>query len=299
MRNDMYLTQGFQINNDSDPNNLAYFLFCGNNCMGELIVTTVNQSFASSFLPLEMPNISDAYINNQSITLILDEDALLLFSEGTYSTLTEEITLANETQNYSNITSSYAPSKIFLTPILYNAVIAPYDYGSSLTSSYGSLEVPNVSNAYSPDTDEGICWEASIASIGAYRTNTTAKTAVGLYNSLKSIYGGIPIGNTTWEGRAFSYYNLNYTYQSSGSTYETTKSRINNNRPIMASITNGTKSHAVVICGYQSAQGGYYYYQLMDPNVSSYVIIQIPFNSTNFTYASNSGTYTTWRYQFY
>ena len=86
-----------------------------------------------------------------------------------------------------------------------------------------------------------------------------------------------------------------------GSNYDSVKTRIQNNRPIYASLktADGENAHAVVICGYQAYNGGYHYYILMDPNRPQKVTVQIPSSTaTTFTYASGEHTYTNWYRQF-
>ena len=80
--------------------------------------------------------------------------------------------------------------------------------------------------------------------------------------------------------------------------FDTTWSTLEQNKPIYAAITRSEGAHRVVICGAIDDSGTYFYYKLMDPNVSYYVIIEVPYASNTFTYVTNYGyTYTSWDYR--
>ena len=69
-----------------------------------------------------------------------------------------------------------------------------------------------------------------------------------LFNILDAKFLGTPSGTRTWIGRAFDYYGLEYNYLKKGSNYDGVKTRIQNNRPIYASLktADGENAHAVV-----------------------------------------------------
>lgn len=131
-------------------------------------------------------------------------------------------------------------------------------FGSTLTANYGMLDVPYVANSLDPDGD-GVCWCAAISSI-------------------------------------FEYYGLTHHCYSYGAKFDTVASIIRQRLPIYAGIASRNSAHAVVICGYQSAAGGYYYYTIMAPNYSSKITISVSSTAVDFTYASPDGTtYTSWK----
>lgn len=169
-------------------------------------------------------------------------------------------------------------------------------YGLTSTSTYGLLEVPIVANGHSPDDGDGICWAASVASIGAYRTNSAPLSAVGMYNAVKRQFGRTPTGILLDARHGFEYFGLDYLYSLfQGKTYDVVKRIIRDlGKPIYAGLSRTGGGHAVVICGYQEAQGGYHFYTLMDCNKSNYVTVSVSTNSTNFTYAAGTYTYTKW-----
>lgn len=94
--------------------------------------------------------------------------------------------------------------------------------------------------------------------------------------------------------RSFKLYNLSYTHIDSGANFNQVKSAILSDKPIYASLsTSDSKTkHAVVIAGFESGYGNYYY-RLMDPNKRSLALVQLSSSSaTSFSYAPGSNTYT-------
>lgn len=300
------LSQGYEIYNDSNDNNRIYFVFNGNECVGELIVTYNNNEFWSNYMQNEIEDITTA-LSNEVPFYVCAVDKSLLFCTENQALVFDGPEVAsgysvNRMSSTSyNVNDVFEMEKLELKEIEVNENVmynrTTYAYGNTSTAEYGKLEVPVVKN--STVDGVGICWAATVSSIAAYRTGDTALSAKTLYDNLDDKYLGSPTGNVTWVKRAFSYYGLDYTYKASGTNYAGVKACIQDERPIYASITDGEVGHAVVICGYQSAQGGYYYYEIMDPNRSSTVLVKVSSTSTNFTYTHGAYTYTTWRRRFY
>lgn len=295
-----YLSQDYEIENSLNTGNRVYFLFDGEECIGRIIVAFINNEFSSNFIQEKLPAISDLYRDGIPFKVVaLDESLLIQTAEETIlfdgPEMEGQIDLANTGGNFKLL-------RLTTFDICQDEEnnVATYDsYGSNLTSGYGILEVPYVKNANI--NGEGICWAATVASIAAYRKQQAALTSVKLFNILDAKFLGTPSGTRTWIGRAFDYYGLEYNYLKKGSNYDSVKTRIQNNRPIYASLktADGENAHAVVICGYQAYNGGYHYYILMDPNRPQKVTVQIPSSTaTTFTYASGEHTYTNWYRQF-
>lgn len=294
-----YLSQDYEIENSLNTGNRIYFLFDGEECIGRIIVTFINNEFSSNFIQEKLTVISDLYRDGIPFKVVaLDESLLIQTAEETIPFDGPEI------EGQIDLTNTGEKFKLLCLTTFdicrdEGNNIATYDsYGSTLTSSYGTLEVPYVQNA---NINGGICWAATVASIAAYRKQQAALTSVQLFNILNAKFSGTPTGNPTWIGRAYDYYGLGYNYVKKGSNYDSVKTRIQNKRPIYASLrtADGKNAHAVVICGYQAYTGGYRYYVLMDPNKPQKVVVQIPSSiATTFTYASGVYTYTDWYRQF-
>lgn len=300
-------SQGYEILNDNDPYNKLYFLFVNNECKGDLVVTYANGEFASSFCTKEIPEITDALEENSAFSLCSYEDTLLLCSSEDikpisgvmcgedlpYNTSEELSTSCGYTNNCAAISIS-DPIDVDISETRASTNL----YGSTLTSTYGILRVPLVDNE-NDENGNGLCWCASVASIAAYRLQRAAQGARELYDILEEQNLITPSGNPTFIKLAFEHYGLSYNYYETGLNYDQVVVALNSQRPIYASLTNGTTSHAVVICGYQNVQGGYRYYTLMDPNRTSFVTVLVSSTSTDFTYAAGRVTYTDWRRTFY
>ena len=182
------------------------------------------------------------------------------------------------------------------------------NYESTLSSNYGMLNVPIVENE-KLDGDYH-CWAACVASQISYKKNLASTEALDAYDvhlAMKQTYPrstyGKPEGSQLWIERAYSYYNTNMGSFNSGACYDQVKNLIQQNCPVFAALADSTMTygHAVIVCGYQSAQGGYYYYTIMDPNEPSYVTVQTTSSATSrsFTIVSNNMTFTEWMYGYY
>ena len=101
--------------------------------------------------------------------------------------------------------------------------------------------------------------------------------------------------------RSFKLYNLSYTHIDSGANFNQVKSAILSDKPIYASLsTSDSKTkHAVVIAGFESGYGNYYY-RLMDPNKSSLALVELPSSkATSFTYTQGNYTNNVWKCHMY
>ncbi|MBR1759545.1 MAG: hypothetical protein IJ744_12650 [Lachnospiraceae bacterium] len=301
-------SQEYMIYNCDDNYKRILFLFDGDECIGAILCTFIDGEFASSFIEKRYEVIKDSYQNEEEFMLISVEHSLI-FASPVRTMVLEGTEVLNETKIELTAmqmlhSKSTVLQKCVVSPLNYtnqNEASDSYvSYGSTITATYGLLDVPHVSNGLSPN-GEGLCWCASISSIAAFRKGTIPISALELYNNLNVNYPGTPTGNATWEKRGFSFYSLSYTYYGSGTTYSGVTGILSQYRPIFASLTtsNGSLGHAVVICGYQHPSGGNYYYTLMDPNVTSKVTVIVSSSSTNFTYVTSSTTYTKWRRRIY
>lgn len=197
-------------------------------------------------------------------------------------------------------------STVKLRPIITRNSSEGSDNRAAIDESH-YITVPICANATSPNTDEGLCWLASILSMLQYNQKALGYNTLSLNNFLVSYYDpqyySFPEGNDTWIIRTFTHFGYSLSdYGHTGLSFFSVKSIINANKPIYASLktSSGINSHAVVICGYSRySHTGltiYYTYRLMDPNVTSgYVTVSVPGTGTTFTY----GSYTSWWRHFY
>lgn len=278
--------------NDNDDKNRAVFLFKDGVCIGEMMITRVDEQYVSSFMQSEFPAITEAAVNETPFSLVTSEESLWFISDTSREIIAGyKNDLSASALQEEDVT--YEVQSLTLTPIS----LPDMEYTIQPLSANYTLNVKLVGNANSPDDGRGLCWAAAMASIIMYRTGRNGITATSLYSNLKSNYGGIPEGTCDWVSRAFSQYSLSYTHRHSGTNYETVKSIIENNRrPIYCWLARTGGGHSVVISGFDSGYGSYFY-RILDSNESSPVVVQVPSgaSATNFTYAASYGyTYTKW-----
>lgn len=290
------MSQPIRIYN-RDDNAQAFFLFDGSDCLGMMLISQVNDTFTSSFRQGNYDSIESFLSQKTSFILMAWEKSLFLISNNSIRALTGNADAPSKNL-LSDILVDTQPQTLVLTPITLTA------QGSSPRSASYTINVPRVLNLESPDTGLGLCWAATAASIIDYWSSSYDElAAMDVYRRLCSEYGtssGYPYGTKTWIQRAYSTYNVPMTYVGSGATYARVKYLIEEaGCPIHASLRGTSGDHSVVICGFTSAYG-YYYYVLMDPNETNYVTAETSNNSTpTINYVSNSGTYTEWFRHFY
>jgi len=298
------ISQPMPINNSSETTTRAVFLYDGDECIGIMLMAYVNDAFASSFIPGEFPQVSEASSTGEPMALYTTEYSLYLVSGTTWWVLTGRDELKELKVNKLEI-DVFKEAKVQKTSVPY------YEKAPGVKSSGigNQLNVDLVGNDTSPDTGKAMCWAASLASVIRYRTNTHTLTAMGLYNQLKSSYPhllyGYPIGTPTWEKRCFSLYSLSKTYVVGAPGFTTIKGIIDNNRPIYSSLSafdanSNEVRHGIDTIGYGAAYG-FYNYVLMDPNVTTgYVVVAgSSSGATPFVYVTSSFTYTQFNYYIY
>ena len=290
-----FLTQGYRVINNPDPNSRTFFLFQNGKCMGKLVATYVNGEYASSFTPYEIPAVTEAYENNEPFALALEGYSIMLITAEKAEIISGSDELFAEIEIADDLQTSNTEYSVIICSAIANTF-----YGDSVNVADNViLNLPHVSNYTFPD-GTGLCWAASISSICAYQTNTSPMSALDLYNALDEMYVGTPMGFDLWEKRAFAYFDISAKYDTSLS-FTQTATLLRADKPIYISLTDGNSHyHGVALCGYINVPNSTSYkYKLMDPNVSSYgTTYVISTNSNNFTYVGTY-TYTTWRYSLY
>lgn len=311
-----FLSQAFPIEGDTDSYNHVFFVFEDDISIGYISASFIDGEYYSSFAPLNSNILDSAYSLGLSIGVTSESKNCYLY---TSNGLSEQVSgTVYETLSTSSANGLNSISLEFqqCVPLVLSQIDVPTvePYGSTIPPREVLLQVPIVWNH--SVNQQGICWCASIASIGAYKTGTAVSAQSGaltLYewldeNYTSDIFNPTPRGNHNYHIAAFNKYGLNYSRYYLGLTFSEVLSRLEANDPTYAIIEGSAVifdsddiCHAVVICGAGYDAEANYYYMLMDPNVhSGYVVVPVTNTSDrNFTYVSNSGTYTYWsrRYQ--
>lgn len=290
-----FLTQGYRVINNPDPNSRTFFLFRNGKCEGKLTASYVNGEYASSFTQYEIPAVTEAYENNEPFALALEGYSIMLITAEKAEIISGSDELFAEIEIADDLQTSNTEYSVIICSAIANTF-----YGDSVNVADNViLNLPHVSN-YTFPNETGLCWAASISSICAYQTNTSPMSALDLYNALDEMYVGTPMGFDLWEKRAFAYFDISAKYDTSLS-FTQTATLLRADKPIYISLTDGNSHyHGVALCGYINVPNSTSYkYKLMDPNVSSYgTTYVISTSNQNFTYVEGY-TYTTWRYSIY
>lgn len=291
---DLSISQPMFIHGGNDENDCAIFLFRGTECVAYMVFTYFDNEYASSFFEGNYLEITDALNKNQNIALVSNEESIVLFTDDGWVVFEGNEDFAQEIV-LSRALANYEKQPLSLTPIAFSDENVVYDAKSTTAK---VLNVPLISNQPDPDTGEWMCWAASFVSLICFRTTEKNLTVTDLYNNLKRDYPpllyGYPKGTCTWEKRIPDLYSLSCTHKSSGANFSQIKSIILSDKPVYAGLLRSGGGHSVVIAGFESAYG-HYFYRLMDPNKSSFALIELPSSTaTSFTYTAGDYTYNVW-----
>lgn len=261
------------------------FLMEDNLPIAMLLYTKSDSQDSSCFFPLSSPNLDFCFANKTPIAIVATETTIQVVTPDTQFTL------------YGNCTDI----NIFKNPVRLAAITA-YEYEKIIPTRAGDdapdissgtfLPVPIVPNAKSPDINLGLCWLASSASVIRYRKSTNYPTTIDAYNNLKANYNpnngyGFPYGDPDglWIKRALALYGVSYATLPSTAKLSNIKNCILNNRPVICGLSqNGNPAHTVVICGYTTYSGNYYYYIADSLYPSSYGVVKVNPNVSGFNY---------------
>lgn len=291
---DLSISQPILIHGGNDENDCAIFLFRGTQCVAYMVFTYFDNEYASSFFEGNYLEITDALNKKQNITLVSNEESIVLFTDDGCMVFEGNEDFAQEIV-LSRAVANYEKQPLSLTPIAFSDEDVAYNTRSTTGKALNVQIIPNQEN---PDTGDYMCWAASFVSLIRYRTTAKNLIITDLYDSLKRAYPpslyGYPKGTCTWEKRIPALYGLSCTHKSSGTNFSQIKSIIQSDKPVYTGLLRSGGGHAVVIAGFDSGYGKYYY-KLMDPNKSNYVLVELPSSTaTSFTYASGDYTYNVW-----
>lgn len=294
-----YLSQGFKVEGNPDPNSRTYFFFRNGNCIGNIVATYINGQYASTSSIYDNPIATAALKTNEPLNLLVDGDSVYIMAGGAGWCLYGP--------NFGEDVHALKSPRTAVGEAIELSEIPFNNYKISPLATTGELilDVPHVNNG----TDlqgQGLCWAASIASIVSYRKSLSL-SAMDVYDAVVEKYDpsihGYPVGNYEHELHALNgCYGMSYIRKASGLAFETVVSKIKLDHPIFAGLesTVGTR-HAVVICGYISSIDVGYKYVIMDPNVRSYQYGTVySSTSTNFDYyITPEKTYNQWWEAYY
>ena len=292
------ISNGYKIVGSADPTCRVFFTFMNNECIGRLNVAFLDGRYFATYYSADLPLITDMYENDLPFTLYYANDRVYLIdNEKSY------------VFNGADDNDPFFSNVLEKTPITTGAItvtVSENRYARAVTNKF--LDVPIVLN----DVDifgRGLCWAACVASVVMYKTSYTGLTSLGVWGQLVSSRG-LTIDesfaiDSSYTQIAFEEYGVRTSSISNGMTFNTVKTHINRNNPVVAGILPDSSSnvgHMVVISGYNQTDSEYWY-QLMDCNVTEkeaeekkyiYIILDDP-TDTDFLYVTANGdVYNNW-----
>lgn len=294
-----FLSQAFPIEGDNDPYNHIFFVFANTESIGYLIVSYVGNEYSSSFVHRNIPDFNNINQSNMSLQVRAHDNGLYVWNQTQYikisGTNSQEpdmpahgVVLKTSSVRLNELSVQYVATRGSSAQIVLPNFPITENFEILLTGPTGNI------------VQRGACWVACAAAVGQYETGTAVSPRT-LYNWAKS---NIPNDGELYIGSAEDtrntineYYDLNYVVRSNPLNAGSIWNEMVDRSPVIAGIsytTDGVRhGHMVVICG-ATLSGNEYYYTLMDPNEPSYVMVYVgEASKTQFTYVSNTGTYTT------
>lgn len=298
---EVYLSQAFKIIGNDDNNKRIYFIFDGNMCVAEMIVTYLDGEFVSSYTHGDIPVITEAYCKSEPFYLEVSDEGLYYCSGERMVDLYHPEAKAGFSAYSSqydvscglDLTQSITLRRLVIEPAAASLSYGS-DFGNTLTDAWGHLDVPFVANAVSPDTGAGLCWAAAASSLAAYRLNETPLSAVALYQAIETPEHPHPNANQI--GLVWKYYGITCTNYRRNFYFADVQAKIKELKPGFVMLTNDNKTaaHAVVICGWASAQGGFYFYEILNSNnmKGTTTLTQVSPANVDFAVVESNMTYT-------
>ena len=292
----IYISNSFNVydfgNNSTVSDRNVYFIFDNDDVIGMLTVVNNQNDFGSKYSVISNSFLSELYTNQSELAIGYENEYLFAVSNGEY------YSFLNNTNLSVSVNSLTVDTQVLKKARAYNAVI-PRD-----TILFDKqLSVNHVSNANNPTTGAGLCWAACVAMKVNYQTYRTAQlNSIGVYQLLKSKYGGNPIGNMTWYKRAYPYFNVSCTYLTRGLGTGEVSDIINLNIPIQIGLSTDDSAHAVLIVGCR-IYSNHAIYSINDPNDPEVQYQDVTYNAMSnpdyFVYYANTKTYTSWNKSIY
>ena len=296
-----YCSNAYKIWGSDVPDNIVFFVFCENRCIGELVYSS--RANASSFYQEHCEIVTE--LANQECPIVACSGKggglCIVSSEGSFCLWGEDIIDDSFFNTESLEKCAITIRKKRISFVLYGS---RHCQSRLETDESSYLSVPVIANATSPDTEVGLCWLASILSMLQYSNKAYGHTTLSLYYYVKmSVYvqnEPYPRGITPFIEGTFGLFNYPVSFTEAGMTFDSVKTVINTGKPIWVALMTSDllDAHAVVLCGYRafSHTGAFFYryYRLMDPNCTNYVTVSVSGTGTNFTYDNGGTIYSLW-----
>jgi len=297
------ISQGLVVNGNDDENSRTFFVANNAKYIGLLVVTHVDGIFHSSFGFDENAIIDAVIANGIPISLYVDYDIVnIQMEQGTISLATGEFSLNLQAFDYSSDRISNQLSELVLSDVGFHYTdVASFVTEQAMSgSTFLNLNVTRIANTTCPCCRRGLCWAASVVSVGRFMNPQTGQqtTTLGLFRNLNDAFSGTPVGTSLWYVRGFSQYGLAGSYLSSGLNFSSLHSHLSARRPVIFNITNWQVSHAIVLRDLESSSAGTFY-GFMDSNYTNTRWIHVSglnqsINNSNFRYVGGGQTYTQW-----
>ena len=299
------ISQGLVVNGNADENSRTFFVANNAKYIGLLVVTHVDGIFHSSFGFDENAIIDAVIANGIPISLYVDNGVVnIQMKYGTISMATGELSPNLEVFDSSAYRISYQLFEVVLNDVNFiSADIASFATERIARSSVPvDLDVPFITNTACPCCRSGLCWAASIVSVGRFMNPQVGQptTTLGLFQALNNGFPGTPIGTFLWHSRGFNQFGLLTSYITTGLNFSSLHSHLSAIRPVIFHITTaiGRPSHAIVLRTLESFSSTTFY-GFMDPNYRTvrWVYASGPnqsINNSNFRYVGGGQTYTRW-----
>ena len=241
---EIFISQPIEILNTGTDTKYSFFLFSGDTCVGQMIVTNWEGEFYSTFVPEQIPSVSAAYSANAPITLIAGDDGLVLQTD-TSAELIAGISYAEDAgvASCSDVLFEKVSSDEGVTLKL-SRVATPY---GDITTYYGTLDVPAVKNMMDYHGTH-LCWAAVAASIIMYRTKSVGLNAYNVYLQAVELNPGGDQGCPAWVEAVYDEYGLSHTFMYGPFTYDETVAIISGDKPFYMSLTYGTRPITTLLC---------------------------------------------------
>lgn len=281
--------------NGGQNNRILFLVFDNNRVVGNIFADKYEGQWYSSFNTANLEILNEVFINNTPVAFGLYNECFVMRTES------EDIllSLSNEYDPLAGLSDNASTEDLTTISIDYSThattAIMP------LTMSYNKqLAVTRVANA---NIGNGICWAACIASKVNYQKKSYL-SAENVYYDIAgrySEYNGAPGGGNECIVRGYNIYGVSVTETSRMGANEI-YNILSSGKPLDIIIDKTGGAHSVLITGisYLDTSGTGGTLTLMDPNVASLVTINVQPSvihngGSGFVYASNSGTYTSWR----
>lgn len=302
------ISQGYIVEGNDDPTSRVYFICVQDEYIGSLVVADSGHGgFCSSFTFDGYDSIANVIQSDtpfalctpdgESLFLITDNSNEKVCGPDNYATIGDKTVLRPERITMATLSNHCELQKATFTNLDFSSV-------PTMTQSYGGYDgyvaIYDVDHVDNDTVDgKGICWAASIASIGNKKTGQNY-SALDLYNLLRAQYAMTPEGTSTWYQRGFNYYVLPCSIVNGGLTGSQVYDNIHNERPILCSFSRydssaqETRAHAIVLKGFVgNGNGAQYIY--MDPNKTSTVYLDFTdLTPSQIQYTNGTATYTSW-----